>query len=273
MLTLFIALRIIANPVSNVFQKQLTQRGADPFVIIAVTHTLLAVACLPWAFANAWDLRFWINIGIAALLAVAGNVLLVFALRSTDLSVLGPVNAYKAVVSLLLAVVMIGEIPSTIGLCGVLCIVAGSFFLGTRTGFFWQERGVQFRFAALVCSATEAVFLKKALLVATPEAAFVWWSILGLPVAWAAAPRTDFRVIAAEWRTYGMLAATTGAMQLSTLLTFGQLQVGYSLALFQMSTLLSVFFGYRFFNESNIGRRLAGALIMIAGALLIVLRF
>jgi drug/metabolite transporter (DMT)-like permease len=69
-----------------------------------------------------------------------------------------------------------------------------------------------------------------------------------------------------------MPAASTGAMQLSTLLTFGQLQVGYALALFQMSTLLSIFFGYRFFQEKHIARRLAGALIMIAGAVVIALR-
>jgi hypothetical protein len=33
---------------------------------------------------------------IAVVLAVAGNVLLVYALRSADLSVLGPINAYRS---------------------------------------------------------------------------------------------------------------------------------------------------------------------------------
>ena len=65
---------------------------------------------------------------------------------------------------------------------------------------------------------------------------------------------------------FGGLAVTTGLMQLSTVLTFGKLQVGYSLALFQTSSLLSVFFGYRYFQETNIARRLAGSLIMIVGA-------
>jgi hypothetical protein len=60
-------------------------------------------------------------------------------------------------------------------------------------------------------------------------------------------------------------------MQLSTVLTFGKLQVGYSLALFQTSSLLSVFFGYRYFQEKNIARRLFGSLIMVIGAGCIVL--
>jgi drug/metabolite transporter (DMT)-like permease len=71
-------------------------------------------------------------------------------------------------------------------------------------------------------------------------------------------------------RTYLSLAAATGLMQLTTVLTFGMLQVGYSLALFQMSTLISVFLGYRYFHETNIRSRLFGSVVMVAGAVLIV---
>jgi drug/metabolite transporter (DMT)-like permease len=54
-------------------------------------------------------------------------------------------------------------------------------------------------------------------------------------------------------------------------LTFGKLQVGYSLALFQLSTLISVFLGYRYFQEGQIPKRLLGSAIMAAGAVMIVL--
>jgi hypothetical protein len=67
-----------------------------------------------------------------------------------------------------------------------------------------------------------------------------------------------------------LLALATGAMQLATVLTFQDLQVGYSLALFQLSTMLSVFLGRRYFAETNIGERLTGSLVMAAGAALIV---
>jgi drug/metabolite transporter (DMT)-like permease len=74
-----------------------------------------------------------------------------------------------------------------------------------------------------------------------------------------------------NWSTYLWMALTTGAMQLTTLLTFGKLPVGYSLALFQLSTLISVFLGYRYFQEGQIRKRLLGSVIMAAGAMLIVL--
>jgi drug/metabolite transporter (DMT)-like permease len=59
-------------------------------------------------------------------------------------------------------------------------------------------------------------------------------------------------------------------MQITTLFTFGQLQVGASLALFQLSALVSVFLGHRYFQEGNLGKRLAGTAVMVAGAMLIV---
>jgi len=64
--------------------------------------------------------------------------------------------------------------------------------------------------------------------------------------------------------------AGAGQRRLVTLFIFGALQVGYSLALFQLSTLISVFLGYRFFAERNIRRRLIGSVVMVIGAALIV---
>jgi len=225
---------------------------------------------------------------IAASLAVGSNALLVYALQSTGLSVLGPINAYKSVISLVLGVFLLGEIPAPLGLVGVLLIVAGSYFVVDRDSnqpranafaLFFRERGIQFRFAALALSATEAIFLKRALLLSSPLITFIFWSILGLPIAAAAIVllvrarlRNDVMVLRNHWRTYVRLATTTGVMQLMSLLTFGKLQVGYSLALFQLSTLISVFLGYRYFQEGQIRKRLVGSLIMTAGAALIVFR-
>jgi hypothetical protein len=60
-------------------------------------------------------------------------------------------------------------------------------------------------------------------------------------------------------------------MQLATVFTFGTMQVGYSLALFQLSALISVFLGYRYFQEGQMRSRIVGSLVMTAGATLIVM--
>jgi drug/metabolite transporter (DMT)-like permease len=216
---------------------------------------------------------------------VIGYVFLWYALRSSDLSVLGPINAYKAVIALLLSVVLVGEVPNLSGVIGVALIVAGSYFVvdrvpgeARRSAYrkFIGEPGVRLRFLALICSATESVFLKRALLVGDPITAFLVWVLLCFTLAAVGTMllRIDLRVevarLRSEWRTLPWLAATTGLMQLTTLLTFQKLQVGYSLALFQLSTLVTVYLGHRYFQEQHIRRRLLGSLIMVTGAILIV---
>ena len=202
---------------------------------------------------------------VCALLAVAGNVLLVHAVKAVDLSVLGPINAYKSVIGLVLGIFLIGERPTAMGVAGTLLIIAGSYFVvddpvnePRRHAFvrFFRERGIQLRLAALGLSATEAIFLKKAILLSSPLTTFVLWSVLGFPIAGAAVVlllrntvRDEVVVFRRHSRTYLWLVVTTGLMQLSTVLTFDKLHVGYSLALFQLSTLdqrvprLSVFPG------------------------------
>ncbi len=186
-------------------------------------------------------MAFWLNIVAAALLAVAGYVFLWYALRSTDLSVLGPINAYKAVLGLALAVVLLGEVPTVFGLMGVALIVAGSYFVvdrapgqapGSAFRRFTREPGVQLRFAALICSATESIFLKRALILSSATTAFLIWTVACFAIAAMGTVLlrrggADVMRLKSDWRTYLGLAVTTGLMQAMTLVTFGALQVGY----------------------------------------------
>src|SRR6185369_314708 len=128
-----ILVRIVANPLSNVFQKVLTQRTANPLFIIGITHGLLSLVCLPlFFFLPTPSSEFWLNISLCALLAVGGNVLIVAALKRSDLSVLGPINAYKSVVSLVPGMIILGEYPGPSGLAGMALIAAGSYLLLDR---------------------------------------------------------------------------------------------------------------------------------------------
>lgn len=284
-----VAARILANPASNVFQKQLARDRVRPLLVVAATHALLAlpsVALLALVGVSPIRGGFALPMTAAAALAVVGNATLVRALEAGDLSVLGPINAFKALLSTALGIVILGEHPGARGVAGMCLIVAGSYFMVERSADqsrraamsgFAGDRAVQLRLAALVLSATEAVFLKRAIAEASPAMVFAAWSILGGAIAAALAAwdaREDVGRALRECRphrsTLLWLAFTTGVMQGATLLTFNAMQVGYALALFQLSGLLSVFLGYRYFRERNIGRRLTGAAFMVAGAALIV---
>jgi drug/metabolite transporter (DMT)-like permease len=214
-------------------------------------------------------------------------MLIVHALTISDLSFLGAVNAYKSVVSILPGLVLLHELPTTEALAGIALIVGGSYFIvdtesGTpKTGVlvrFFSDRGVRCRLAALVLSAVEAVFLKRALNASSPLMTFAVWATAGFVLSLISAflvARAELggqgRTVRANWPSYFSLAITTGLMQFSTLVILAGFHVAAALALFQTSTLLTVLFGWRIFREKHFAKRLLGCLVMMIGAVLIIL--
>jgi drug/metabolite transporter (DMT)-like permease len=69
---------------------------------------------------------------------------------------------------------------------------------------------------------------------------------------------------------YSLIFLLFTIMQIATLITFQKTFVSYALALFQLSSLISVFLGHHVLKEGNFLPRVAGSLIMIGGALLII---
>jgi len=287
---LCVAARVVSNPLSNAFQKILTHRGADPLFVIFATYALLSVVCGPLLLVTGTPSApaFWINISFCAVLAVVSNVLLVHALRHSDLSIIGPINAYKPVLTLVPAVVFLNEVPGLLAMIGIGLIVSGNSLCvepdssSRRAGAlrkFFSDQGVRCRFAALVLSAVEAVFLKRAILVSSASTAFLIWCMLGLVVSLACLflqflgirIRRELAVMRSNAPTFGLLFLTTGAMQFSTLVVLERFQVGAALALFQTSVLVSVLLGRGVFHEPHFARRLGGSAVMVAGAVMIIL--
>ena len=92
---------------------------------------------------------------------------------------------------------------------------------------FFRERGVQLRFAALVLSAAEAVFLKRAILALVAldslcpvvDARSAHWPA-SRSCSMARGVEEQTGILRRAWRTFLALAFTTGLMQLATVLTF-----------------------------------------------------
>ncbi|WP_417542090.1 EamA family transporter [Methylophaga thalassica] len=279
--------RLLFSAFSNVFQKQLTHRGFDSLFIVFSAYLVLAVICLPLLFLfDPFSLTatFWINIFFAALLDMAGTVYLVMSLSKTDLSVFGPLNAYKVVVSMILAMIFIGEIPNLQGFFGVAVIVAGSYFLfpaktaqQSRIWTLLKDKGVQYRFLSILLFSIGTLPLKTAVVNGGALATTVFWCLLGLPLAamtqWffiKGKLQENMTKAQANIQSFIYLGCLIFLMQYMTMLVFSQLFVAYSLALFQLSMVLQVFLGYRIFNEQHIWRRLSACLVMVAGSLLVL---
>lgn len=270
--------RILANSFANVLQKKLAGSGVPSLRVNFLTYLGLSAIALGMAFGYDWTVfgrRFW---GFAVLTGVCGalgNGFLVMALKDGELSVLGPVNAYKAVVAMIGGMVVLREFPNTAGIAGMLLIIGGSYLvLDTMPErFSWRllkRRDIQFRLYALCFTALEAVMLKKVISYSSPGAAFVIWCVFGAFFAFfLGLPRR--RVPARIDRRYLLLLiACAATMQLATNYVFKHMEVSYALSLFQLSLILNVWLGYRFFREKEILKKVAGAVIMLIGSVLII---
>ncbi len=288
-LSLLVLGRILAGSWSNVLQKRLTLAGLHPALIVTVTFGLLALGVAPglvWLDAGGLPRAFWISMMLAALFETPGNVLMVQAIRMTDLSLFGPLNAYKPVVALLPGILLLGEVPTGPGVLGIGIILLGSFFLspaGERAGVrafgrLLRERGFWYRILSLVFGAVGAIFLKAAVREATPEHTFMAWALLNVPMALLCLRVTAPGALRGSGvalrhnagRLLG-LALLILAMQYLTLAVFERMLVAYALALFQVSMVLNVLFGFVLFREAHTGRRAIGSLIMLTGAAVILL--
>jgi drug/metabolite transporter (DMT)-like permease len=285
-LPLAILLRVLSNPFANVFQKKLTIKGLSPLFVNFLTYFILSLICLAFAFQVEWkhiSADFWIYSVIMGLLGALGNLFLVKALQAGDLSVLGPINAYKAVISMIIGLFLLQEIPGIWGLMGVVLIIAGSYFVlnTTEEGFSWQlfkRKEIQFRIWAMVLTATEAVVGKKVILLSSYVHSFFTWCWFGavfscILLLWSRENLNNSiqRIEIKAMGFFSGLILCIGITQFSTTYIFQQMPVGYALSLFQLSVLVNILLGYQIFQERDIRKKLLGAIIMIIGSVMIIL--
>ncbi|MEK0423361.1 MAG: hypothetical protein RLZ95_1271 [Bacteroidota bacterium] len=285
LLIIAIVIRIIVNPISNVFQKQLTL-VQHPLFVNLVSYAILSFVSLflllDFPFRSI-SIYFWIYSIIGGICGALGNGFIVKALEQGQLSVLGPINAYKSLVGVIFAFLIIGELPNAWGFLGIACIIIGSYFvLDNENGrFSWnifKQKSIQFRLAALVLTGIQAVFDKRVIQEAGLIYAFAGWCIFGLlfSLPLFLTTQCSFR---AQWKEvskpvmlkYFGLLISIALMVVTTNYAFAHMKVGTALALFQISILMSVLFGHHFFQESGVVKKIVGSTIMIVGSVLILI--
>ncbi len=287
--TIAVVLRVLSNPLSNVFQKKLTGDGMHPLVVNFLSYLVLSLITIPLIISHNWQsftTGFWLWAMLMGVLGAMGNGFLVMALQGGELSVLGPINAYKSVVGIIVGFLLLGELPSWLGLLGVMIIVWGSYFVMADSnsdkklswGIFKQP-AIRYRVYAMVFSAIEAVVGKNVILMSDVNICFLLWCWMGMlfsgMMSWGIlmgrkTKKFSFHLSLGQLGLLTLLPLSIGLMQYSTNYVFKHMDVGYALALFQLSAIVSIVFGYKLYHEKNIKRKLLGTTIMIAGAILII---
>lgn len=281
-----VLLRIFSNPFANAFQKQLTIKGVSPLRVNFYTYILLSILCLFFIPFISWPVlsrEFWLYSIAGGIAGALGNAFLVKALQYGHLSVLGPINSYKSIVGMIIALFLLHEVPNAWGLIGIALIIYGSYFvLDTPEEKFgmkiFKRKEIQFRLLAMVLTGIEAVFDKKVILSSSVPISFISWCWFGaffsFIILYTEKNKIQKSVSITEWKSIMLLlliVVCVGTMQYTTNYTFARIPVGYALSLFQLSAIVSVWLGYKIFSEHGIMKKLLGSVIMIAGSVIIIL--
>lgn len=278
--------RILSNSFGNVLQKQLTNNYNRPSFVNCANYLILSCVCILFAPFIHWtnlSLEFFIYGILGGITGAIANCFMVMALMKGDLSVLGPINSYKAVIGLIASIVILHEIPNFCGIFGIFLIIFGSYFIfDTLEEKFslkvFRRKDIQYRIFALIFSAIEAVFIKKVIILSSISISFVTTCITGLMFSFLIMKifriniKEEFRLICKKSTfLYLLTALSFGIMTYTTAYVFKHINVGYALALFQLSIILNLFLGYKIFNEKNIKKKLLGSVIILLGSTIIIL--
>mgnify|MGYP002623456235 CR=1 FL=1 len=276
-----VVLRILSNSTANLYQKKAGEIRS-PLVTNLLTYAIMSAICaIPALFVNwsVYSAEFWGYVIIAGALCTVGTVALIEALKIGELSVLAPINSYKSVIGLISAIFILGEFPSFKNLVCIIFIIAGSYFvLNTNNNKFslniFFRKDVRLRFFALLCSGIEAAFLKKIIVMSSYGISLILWCFSGFLCSLLLFVLKDKKQIVPPKKIYYsyclVISVMLLIMQLTTNYVFSKIEVGSALALFQLSSLVSIFYGYKLYHEKNMRRKLIGTFIMIISAAIIL---
>ena len=224
---------------------------------------------------------------IAVLATVVLNILITIfyyrALKITDLSLAVPMSSFTPVFLIVTSFIILREFPSNFGIIGIILIVFGSYILnmkGSDKKFLdpikniLTNKGVLMVLIIAFLASISTNFDK--LVVTNSDAVF------GSAVAYLLLAVSFFiisiykkyeirNIVRNNLYKFFVVGLPIVFVVIFINLAYTMQIVSYVISLKRLSIIFSVLFGVLFFKEKNILRRSIGALIMLAGAIIIIL--
>ncbi len=227
---------------------------------------------------------FWTTLAILLPFNILGYFMSLRAVTISPLSLTMPFQALTPMAVLLTGFLILGELPSLPGACGILGIAVGSYVLGIGSGpgksllspirAVLKERGSVYMILAAILFGLTAVLGKKLLQESSPVTAGLTLLITQNALVVAALlalkkirPRDLLRQPAAS-------AAAGALLYCHVVFHFSAIALApaaYMISIKRLSSVFSVIFGGLVFKEEHIAPRLFGAALMTAGAAVIAI--
>ncbi|MCK5466046.1 EamA family transporter [Candidatus Parcubacteria bacterium] len=232
--------------------------------------------------------RYLIALLIGGSINAVTTVLVIKALKYSDLSVVAPIATFTPLFLLITSPLITGEIPTIFGLLGVFLIVFGSYMLNIKK----RGDGYIAPFKALLRERGALLMLVVAFLwsitsnidkIGIQNSSPVFWAIsVNAYVTLILFPVALFRLrklkspfasgkLFQGLKTLVPIGIVAALMLVCQMTAISMALVVYVISIKRISAVISVLFGYLIFKEKNIKERLIGSAIMIVGVLFITL--
>jgi len=282
---IFAFLTAICESIKDVFSKR-GLRLTDEYIVSWAWSLCTLVFLSPLFFfikIPDVDRAFWLILLCSGLLNLVANLLFIKAIKSSDLSLTIPMITFTPLFLLITSPLMLHEFPAFFSLIGILLIVAGSYVLnvgeikknplapiqallrqkGPRlmllVAFIWSISG---NLDKLGVRHSSALFW--------PIAVNAFIAIGMIPVVLCKS-RSDWKGILQNAPNLVPIGFCIALGSSSQMLAISLTQVTYVISVKRMSVVFGVLFGTLFFKEKGLRERLAGAMLMVVGVVMITL--
>jgi uncharacterized membrane protein len=280
-------LAAISESLKDLFSKQGLRRVSPQLAALAACATPIPILLTMVLFTDSVPL-LGPRYGWALLIGGTLNVLAMFqfmrALQASDMSLAVPFVSFTPIFLLITSPLMVGDVPTTQDIAGIVCIVAGAYVLHIQSvhqGLLapvlavFREPGPRRMLSVAFIYSLTSNFDKIGVQNSSP----LFWSLsiagvmtLGFVLLLRFLPQQS---LAAPHRsTLGILLLiglfqAIGLLVHNTALSLGP--VPSVIAVKRSSILFAVIWGFVFLRERHVGERLTGAILMILGIIIMAL--
>lgn len=282
---LFATAMICADAVRDITNKK-TLRSVDAYVMSWAATTLVFLFILPTLFfipLPNLTKEFFFAVVAGGSLNLIALILYLNALKRSDVSLTVPFLAFTPLFLLIMSPIVLHESPSITGIVGVLLIVVGLYVINIKDrnhGFLapiigiLQEPGPKMALgvAAIhsVTSLIDRIGINNSSPVIWVFATNVFISSCMLPIMLYKS-KGQLQKIPIHWKAFFLVGGLTVLSLLSQSTALTLTHVAYVVAFKRAGIILSITLAYFLFKEQHIRERIIGAIIMVAGAILIII--
>ncbi len=226
-------------------------------------------------------INFWTALAVSGPLNVIATLNFVKSLQKSDISAVIPLLAFVPVFLLVTSPLILGEVPSPLGIFGVLLVVTGAYTLHVDRavqGYLEPIKALSKSKGALLMLGNALIwsisinFSKMGVVASSP----LFWTMaihgflaLGLlPFAWKHRNKVRKGFSNNPYKLIGIGVVSTLAL-VSQYMAIEKALVPYVISIKRISLMLTVVWGGVFFKEKHMKERLLGTLVMLAGAVFI----